>query len=95
MTPLILPTMSIAAEKTFMLLPLVKLKGLVVIPTGSIMIKCSISFYWILLKEANLYQLCSDRVLDALRQVSRSSDFWLWRSRFYHNNMDVTAILVM
>ena len=54
--------MSMAAEKTFriMLLPLVlklimivKLieHGLVVIPTGSIMIKGSIPLYWILSKK--------------------------------------------
>ena len=59
MTPLIIPTVSLVAEKKFMvwcywLLMIVHLieQGQIVIPTGS-MIKGSRPFYWILLKEAN------------------------------------------
>ena len=60
MTPLILPAMSMAAEKTFriMLLPLVLLAyndcEIDRTWSSSIMIKGSRPFYWILLKEANL-----------------------------------------
>ena len=64
-TPLILPPVSSAAEKClglycylwcYCVIIIVRLieQGQIVIATGS-MIKGSTAFYWILLKEANLY----------------------------------------
>ena len=55
MTPLILQTMS----NVYWLIMIVNSieNGLVVIPTGSIIIKGSRPFSWILLKEANMYHL--------------------------------------
>ena len=78
MIPLILPTVSLAAEKKskgfccylwcnwlIMIVQFIE-QGQVVLPTGS-MIKGSRPFYWILLKEANLL-LMVDRAHDQTSQ---------------------------